>query len=115
MRPAPPRPLHQARGVQLGLHEGVTPAEAVVARQVLMEMLHVPAPIGAAIEVEHPLPLRRRHLLRRRPAVPAIAQPLLPVLPRSDPESAGTAAPILQASPRHPSSTARRLPTGSID
>jgi hypothetical protein len=54
-----------------------SPTEAVVARQVLVEMLHVPALVGLAVELEHPRPLRSRHLLRRRPAEPAITQPLL--------------------------------------
>jgi hypothetical protein len=36
--------------VQLGLHPGVAPAEAVVSRQVLVEVLHVPAPVGLVEE-----------------------------------------------------------------
>ena len=45
VRPAPLRSLHQPRRMQLRLHPGVAPAEVMVAHQMLVKMLHVPAPV----------------------------------------------------------------------
>jgi hypothetical protein len=74
------RPLDEACIVQLGLHKGVAPAEIVVAREVLVKMLHVPAPVDAAVEVKHPLALRHGNALGRRLAEPAVHKPLKPFL-----------------------------------
>jgi hypothetical protein len=45
--------LHEARRVQLRLHPGVAPPETVVAHQVLVEMLHVPAPDTRPVQLQH--------------------------------------------------------------
>jgi hypothetical protein len=49
VRPTPRRTLNQARCMQLRLHPRVAPAEAVIALQMLVEVLHVPAPIGVVV------------------------------------------------------------------
>jgi len=64
--PTPLGPFYQARRVQLRLHSGVAPPEAVVAHQVLVEMLHVPAPVRAPVQLQHQPGIRRRNPLRRR-------------------------------------------------
>jgi len=80
VRSAPWRARHQPRPMQLRLHPGVAPAEPVIAPQMLVKMLHVPAPIRLPVQPQHPSLLPRRHPLRRRLAQPAVAQPLQPVL-----------------------------------
>jgi len=52
----------------------------MLAHQVLVKMLHVPAPVRLPIQLQHPLHLRRRNSLRRRLAKPPVDQPLKPVL-----------------------------------
>jgi hypothetical protein len=71
--------LHQTRRVQLGLHPGVAPPEAVVAHQVLVKMLHVPAPVGTAVKLQHQPGVRRRNTLGRRLSQPPVDQPAEPV------------------------------------
>jgi hypothetical protein len=46
----------------------------------LVEMLHIPPPIGPAIEIQHALHLRRLDPLRRNPAQPAVNQTGFPFL-----------------------------------
>ena len=100
MRPTPLRPLHQPRRVQLRLHPGVAPLEIVVAHQVLVKMLHVPAPVTVPVQLQHQPQLPRRHPLRRRLAQPPVDQPLHPVLL--------VAVPIAPELPlRHPQQLAR--------
>jgi hypothetical protein len=97
---APLGALHQARRVQLRLHPGVAPPEAVVAHQALVEMLHVPAPVNLPIQLQHPPRIARRNPLRRRLAEPPVDQPLSPVLL--------VAPPIAPELPlRHPQQLAR--------
>ena len=105
MRTAPPRPLHQTRGVELRLHPGVAPAEAMLAHQMLVKMLHVPAPVCPLIQLQHPLPLRRRNSLRRRLAEPPVDAAPRARPPRNGPGSAGTAAPTSPATLPPPAST----------
>jgi hypothetical protein len=68
-----------------------------VAHQVLVEMLHVPAPIHPTIKVQHQLGILRRNAFGRR--CPAVG-PRAPQgrLTRTDPDSAGTAAPTSPSS-----------------
>jgi hypothetical protein len=80
VRPTPLGALHEARRVQLRLHPGVAPPEAVVAHQVLVEMLHVPAPVHAPVQLQHQPGSRRRNPLQRRLAKPSVDQALSPVL-----------------------------------
>jgi hypothetical protein len=53
--------LDKARRVQLRLHPGVAPPELVVAHQVLVKMLHVPAPIHLAVQLQHQPGVPRRN------------------------------------------------------
>src|SRR3974377_1580107 len=53
--PPPLGTLPQPRRVQLRLHPGVAPAEAVIAHQILVEMLHVPTPVHAPVQLQHQL------------------------------------------------------------
>jgi hypothetical protein len=49
MRPAPAVTLDKAGRVQLRLDERIAPVELVIAQQMLVEMLHVPARLGIAV------------------------------------------------------------------
>jgi hypothetical protein len=51
----------------------------MIAHQMLVEVLHVPAPVHPAIQLPHQLRSRRRNPLRRRLAEPAVDQPLKPL------------------------------------
>ena len=80
VRPAPLGALHQARRVQLRLHPGVAPQEAVIAHQILVEMLHVPTPVQTPVQLQHQFGSRRRNPLGRRLANPLVDQTGEPVL-----------------------------------
>ncbi len=77
---APLGPFHQARRVKLRLDEGVAPAEIVIAQQVLVEMLHVPAKVTMTIKLQHLLDRLRRHPTRRKLAQTPVEQPCVPSL-----------------------------------
>src|SRR4029078_11584165 len=62
---APLCPLHQPRRMQLRLNPRVTPGEPRGPLQVLVKVLDVPAPVLAAILIEHPGDLVYRHPPRR--------------------------------------------------
>jgi hypothetical protein len=80
VRPAPLRPLGQARRMQLRLGPGVAPAEAMALHQVLVEVLHVPANILRAVEGKHPLDLVYRNPPYRGLAKPLVQEPVEPLL-----------------------------------
>jgi hypothetical protein len=77
---APLGPVHKARRVKLRLDEGVAPAEIVIAQQVFMEMLHIPAKVAMTIKLQHLLDRFRRHPTRRNPAQPTVEQASFPSL-----------------------------------
>jgi hypothetical protein len=51
----------------------------------LVEMLHVPAPVHAPIQFQHQLDIRRRNPFRRRLAEPAVEEALRPVFLETPP------------------------------
>ena len=73
-------PLDQTRRVQLRLHPGVAPAKIMVAHQMLVKMLHVPASITMPVKLQHQPQLPRRDPLGRRLAKPPVDQSRKPVL-----------------------------------
>nr|WP_264297133.1 hypothetical protein [Mesorhizobium sp. B2-1-1] len=77
---APLGPFHKARRVELRLDEGVAPAEMVIAQQVLVEMLHIPAEVAMTVKLQHLLNRFRRHPTRRKLAQAPIQQPCVPSL-----------------------------------
>lgn len=80
VRPTPLGSINQTRRVQLRLDEGVAPAEMVIAHQVLVKMLHVPAKIAVTVKLQHLLDRLRRNPTRRYLAKTTVAQAVLPVL-----------------------------------
>src|SRR6266498_4145927 len=72
--------LDQPRRVQLRLHPGVAPLEVMVAHQMLVKMLHVPAAVAIPVQLQHQLQLPRRDPPRRRLAKPPVDQSLKAVL-----------------------------------
>jgi len=77
---APLGPVHQTRRVKLRLDEGVAPAEIVIAQQVFVEMLHIPAKVAMTIKLQHLLDRFRRHPARRNLAQPTVEQACFPSL-----------------------------------
>nr|WP_292331845.1 hypothetical protein [Mesorhizobium sp.] len=77
---APFRAVHQPCRVKLRLDEGVAPAEVVIAQQVLVEMLHVPATVSMAIKLQHLLDRLRWYPARRKLAQTPVQQPSVPGL-----------------------------------
>ncbi|MES0038659.1 hypothetical protein NKJ74_25920 [Mesorhizobium sp. M0046] len=75
---APLGPSHQARRMKLRLDEGVAPAEVVIAQQVLVEMLHIPAKVAMTIKLQHLFNRFRRHPTRRNLAQTPVEQPNFP-------------------------------------
>ena len=80
VRAAPPGPIHQPGRVQLRLDEGIAPAEMVVAHQMLVKMLHVPAKIAVTVKLQHLLDRLRRNPPRRNLAQTPVQQAGLPSL-----------------------------------
>src|SRR5262249_46241394 len=72
--PVPPAPPHAAAS-----SPSVTPVEPMVPLQVLVEVLHVPTPVLAAILIEHPSDLVHRHPPERSFAKPLVSQTSKPV------------------------------------
>ena len=79
VRPTAFGTLDKAGRVQLRLHPGVAPPKAVVAHQVLVKMLHVPAQVSSPVQLQHQLGIRRRNALRRRFAEPPVEKAVYPV------------------------------------
>src|SRR5271166_1119677 len=82
---APVRPLarrlrHHARPLKMKLRPGVTPAEAMVLHQMLMEVLDREALVALAIKPLHLLRPVRRDPFARRLAEPAVDKPVLAFL-----------------------------------
>src|SRR5437773_267541 len=87
-------PGDQARHRQRLLDEGVAEAHAVLAPGQLMEVTDVEALVAVAVEGEHPLDLRHGRALGRGGLLPAVEQPLVPLvlkLPAQTPDAARTA------------------------
>jgi len=63
MRPSPLGSLDQAGRMQLRLHPGIAPAEAVLVLQLLEEMPHIPAQVVPAVFIQHPGSLLLRNPL----------------------------------------------------
>ena len=80
VRPAPLRPVHQPGRMKLCLDEGVAPTEIVIAQQVLVKMLHVPAKVAMTVKLQHLLDRLRRHPARRKLAQTPVQQAFLPSL-----------------------------------
>src|SRR3954452_15416159 len=74
--PATPGSLDQSGSMQLRLRPGVAPGEVVPLAKVLVKVLHVPAPVKLAIQLQHPLQLALRNPSTRSLAQTSIAQPL---------------------------------------
>ncbi len=61
VRSTPLGALHKARRMQLRFRPRVAPSEAVIAHQVLVEMLHVPTPVRIPVKLQHQPNVRRRN------------------------------------------------------
>jgi hypothetical protein len=113
VRATPLGAFDQTRGVQLRLGPGVAPAELMVANQMLVKVLHVPAAITIPVKFQHQ-PKGRVPEPAWATACPAVgrsgpqARP-----PRSDRGSAETAAQTCPKARLPPASTARPAPSGS--
>ena len=80
VRAAPPGPIDKPGRVQLRLDEGIAPAEMVVANQMLVKMLHVPAKIAVTVKLQHLLDRLRRNSPRRKLAKTPVQQAGFPSL-----------------------------------
>ncbi len=74
------RPAHKSGRVQLRLRPGVAPAKTVVAHQMLVEVLDVPAVVARPVQVQHPPRLGLRRALWRGAAETAVGQSRKPAL-----------------------------------
>jgi len=101
-RPLARRLRHDARPLQMQLQPGVTPAEAVVLDEMLVEMLDRETLVALAVEPLHLFRPIARNPPARRLAEPAVDKPGLALLLMSFASSAGTSARSPRATPPPP-------------
>ena len=88
VRPAPPGLLHKTRLLQADLGPGIAEPEAVVAHQVLVEVLGREVPIARAVLLQDPFDLVKRRAAPRGPPQAPVHKTRPPPRPRSGREPA---------------------------